>query len=205
MNFRKAVSDWAEYLGLGKIDLTANSELLKLMSNSHNISDVGFGVSQALLIIVESLLLRQKQTLFLEQPEIHLHLRMQMNRADFLLASSVKVYFINESAEVKEIKLDPIKGIILGSNDFFMEFDYENEKMFKLSRANQQKGGDILKEPNKHHKGFRSKDKKPIYLCIDEEHGAFEVFSLNLVHEGECNYIGEYVLNTKSPSTHKWE
>lgn len=174
-NFRKAVSNWADYLGLGKIDLSSDSELLKLMSDGYNISDVGFGVSQALPIIVEALLLRKKQTLLMEQPEIHLHPRMQMNMADFLLASSlndkniviethsehiinrvcrrimehpelgsfVKVYFINKSdegdAKVEEIKLDPVGGIMLGSTDFFMEFAYENEKMFKLSRINQKK------------------------------------------------------------------
>ncbi len=49
------------------------------------IADVGFGVSQLLPILVIGLRLGKESLLMLEQPEIHLHPRLQANLADFLL------------------------------------------------------------------------------------------------------------------------
>jgi predicted ATPase len=50
-----------------------------------DITDVGFGISQILPIIVEGLLAPPGRTLIVEQPEIHLHPKMQAELADFLI------------------------------------------------------------------------------------------------------------------------
>ena len=49
------------------------------------IADVGFGVSQLLPILVLGLRSHESSLLLLEQPEIHLHPKLQANLADFLL------------------------------------------------------------------------------------------------------------------------
>ncbi|AHK17364.1 DUF3696 domain-containing protein [Thalassolituus oleivorans] len=49
-------------------------------------SDVGFGIGQLLPILVEGLV-RDESTILVEQPEIHLHPRLQANIADFLIAT----------------------------------------------------------------------------------------------------------------------
>ena len=49
------------------------------------IADVGFGVSQMLPILVLGLRSCESSILLLEQPEIHLHPKLQANLADFLL------------------------------------------------------------------------------------------------------------------------
>ena len=49
------------------------------------IADVGFGVSQLLPILVLGLRSDESSILLLEQPEIHLHPKLQANLADFLL------------------------------------------------------------------------------------------------------------------------
>ena len=49
------------------------------------IADVGFGVSQLLPILVLGLRSSESSLLLLEQPEIHLHPKLQANLADFLL------------------------------------------------------------------------------------------------------------------------
>lgn len=49
------------------------------------IADVGFGVSQLLPVIVAGLRAPKGSTLILEQPEIHLHPRLQGKLADFLI------------------------------------------------------------------------------------------------------------------------
>lgn len=48
------------------------------------IKHVGFGISQVLPIIVEGLLMNNSSTLILEQPEIHLHPKIQSSLFDFL-------------------------------------------------------------------------------------------------------------------------
>jgi predicted ATPase len=60
-----------------------------IVSNNNirvTINHVGFGVSQILPIIVEGLILNSGETLVLEQPEIHLHPKIQSALYDFLIA-----------------------------------------------------------------------------------------------------------------------
>ena len=89
--FNVLLQSWMSYLGLGIIELDDHQQdIIKINVNKHNISDVGFGVSQSLPILVEGLSIRNKQTLLLEQPEIHLHPKMQMRIADFLLSLAMQ-------------------------------------------------------------------------------------------------------------------
>jgi AAA15 family ATPase/GTPase len=55
---------------------------------SASIRDVGFGVSQVLPIIVQSLL-SQNKTLLIEQPEIHLHPALQAELGDLFIKSAL--------------------------------------------------------------------------------------------------------------------
>lgn len=50
------------------------------------IKHMGFGISQILPIIVEGLRLIPKETLVIEQPEIHLHPKVQSNLTDFFIS-----------------------------------------------------------------------------------------------------------------------
>lgn len=67
----------------------AESYVIYLKSRSgveSTIKHVGFGVSQVLPIIVEGLRLKEGETLILEQPEIHLHPKIQSKLSDFLIS-----------------------------------------------------------------------------------------------------------------------
>ena len=82
---------WCNYLGIEQInfpDKKDYTDTINLKVGSSNYADVGFGVSQILPVITMSLLMKWHETLILQQPEIHLHPKMQMNFADFLLASA---------------------------------------------------------------------------------------------------------------------
>ena len=85
-NLMEAVETWASYLNMGKLCIDSTDEMLKINLSGRNISDVGFGISQGLPVIIEGLLMHKNETLLLEQPEVHLHPKMQMNIADFLIA-----------------------------------------------------------------------------------------------------------------------
>lgn len=50
-----------------------------------NLTDVGFGVSQILPVVVECFYAPHDSTIILEQPEIHLHPRVQASLADFFI------------------------------------------------------------------------------------------------------------------------
>ena len=55
----------------------------------HDLTHVGVGVSQVLPILVMCLLAASDTTLIIEQPELHLHPRVQTLLADFLLSMSL--------------------------------------------------------------------------------------------------------------------
>lgn len=89
-----AVLDWLQYLGvvheLSARDLGKLGHELKVKTNStdlaHDITHVGVGVSQVLPIVVMCLIANKDATLILEQPELHLHPRVQTRLGDFFLS-----------------------------------------------------------------------------------------------------------------------
>lgn len=81
------VQQWLNYFELGKLDILGDkSGTVSLRLNDQNIVDVGFGASQILPIIIQGIFMDKEQTLLIEQPEIHLHPKMELQMADFLIA-----------------------------------------------------------------------------------------------------------------------
>lgn len=88
------VIDWLKYLGvanqlktLDKGKLGHELTISTMHSNSlHDLTHVGVGVSQVLPILVQSLLSEKGSTLIFEQPELHLHPRVQTRLADFFIS-----------------------------------------------------------------------------------------------------------------------
>lgn len=65
-------------------------QLTKSNNHSSSILHMGFGISQILPIVVQGLLLTEGDTLILEQPEIHLHPKVQSKLYDFLCSLQAK-------------------------------------------------------------------------------------------------------------------
>jgi len=92
-----AVIDWLQYLGVADSVQSRDRgkfghELKVNMSGhnqSHDLTHVGVGVSQVLPILVASLLAEPDTTLVFEQPELHLHPKVQTLLADFFLSMIV--------------------------------------------------------------------------------------------------------------------
>jgi hypothetical protein len=89
----EAVLDWLEYMGIAKNVATADKgklghELKVSISGGsmHELTHVGVGVSQVLPILVLSLLGQSQSILIFEQPELHLHPRVQTRLADFFIS-----------------------------------------------------------------------------------------------------------------------
>jgi len=83
----QSVQFWFKYFfGDVTFELLPHTEtLIQVLINGHAINHSGFGFSQLLPIIVKSLLLKQSETLVLEQPELHLHPELERKLAYFLL------------------------------------------------------------------------------------------------------------------------
>ncbi|MCF2139201.1 MAG: DUF3696 domain-containing protein [Candidatus Lokiarchaeota archaeon] len=92
---------WANYFKFGNIqsEYPQNSDsMFRFRINEYNLKHVGFGISQVIPILIEGIRMKEKSTLILEQPEIHLHPDLQMRLADFFIAMSLsKRYTIIET------------------------------------------------------------------------------------------------------------
>lgn len=93
----RAVLEWLKHLevvsdlkaqdrGVFGHDLRVSTEGV---SGWHSLVHVGVGVSQVLPILVMALIAKPESLLVLEQPELHLHPRVQTRLADFLLSIAI--------------------------------------------------------------------------------------------------------------------
>ena len=91
---KAAVTDWLFYLGVAESVVTVDKGklghelkvVLPGLSQPHDLTHVGVGVSQVLPILVMCLLAEPDTTLLFEQPELHLHPKVQTLLGDFFLS-----------------------------------------------------------------------------------------------------------------------
>ena len=92
-----AVIDWLQYLGVANsVNSTDKGKLghelkvsLSDLDEPHDLTHVGVGVSQVLPILVMCLLADADSTLVFEQPELHLHPKVQTLLGDFFLSMAL--------------------------------------------------------------------------------------------------------------------
>lgn len=99
----KKLNRWFRHLGLGaslmlestmtslggfaRVDIqeTDESNMEKPYHSRFNLRDVGYGASQVLPIVSESVLAPPGTSVFIEQPELHLHPKLQVELADLFI------------------------------------------------------------------------------------------------------------------------
>ncbi len=92
-----AVVDWLSYVGIAEEVKTGDrgkiGHQLQVQTSGlprfHDLTNVGVGVSQVLPIIVMALLAEPPCLLIFEQPELHLHPKVQARLADFFLSVAI--------------------------------------------------------------------------------------------------------------------
>lgn len=111
----------ANNIKTGKIDDTSISIQISRLKNSHmddcvSVADVGFGVSQALPVLVALLCAKKDQFVYIEQPELHLHPRAQFQMADIIasaLSRGIKIIIeTHSSLLIRGIQTAVVKGNI---------------------------------------------------------------------------------------------
>lgn len=86
---KNKVNNWLKKFGV-QVNVEEFKEVinhLKVKQNNLNldITDVGFGISQILPVIIQGFLTSDNSTTIIEQPEIHLHPKMQADLADLFI------------------------------------------------------------------------------------------------------------------------
>jgi predicted ATPase len=88
--------------GLGKRPSDPFQILVAMAGPPANLLDVGYGVSQALPVVVQSVLAERGRMLLLQQPEVHLHPRGQAALGSFfskLIAKDAKRFVIETHSD----------------------------------------------------------------------------------------------------------
>ncbi|EKE05979.1 MAG: hypothetical protein ACD_19C00135G0003, partial [uncultured bacterium] len=106
VHLKKQVNTW-----LNKFNLKVNVEHLediihKVQVNQNSldldITDVGFGISQVLPVIIQGFLSHNETLTLIEQPEIHLHPKMQADLADLF----IEIVFSNRKKPSKYLLIE---------------------------------------------------------------------------------------------------
>lgn len=88
-DLRNNVNSWFKkfnlHIDIGQIRDVIHQIVVKQNSLDLDITDVGFGVSQVLPVIIQGFLSKDKSITLIEQPEIHLHPTMQADLADLFI------------------------------------------------------------------------------------------------------------------------
>ncbi|AYG60011.1 AAA family ATPase [Rhizobium jaguaris] len=96
-SLENAAAEWLVYLGVAASVQTIDSGVfgnrmqvsIEKGAEPHDLTNVGVGVSQVLPILVTALLAPRGSLLIFEQPELHLHPKVQARLADFFLALGI--------------------------------------------------------------------------------------------------------------------
>ncbi|WP_420552397.1 AAA family ATPase [Tenacibaculum aiptasiae] len=91
-DIKKNVNKWLKKFNIN-LDIAQLEEVIHKIKVNHSglhldITDVGFGISQIIPIIAQSYIARKNSITLIEQPEIHLHPKMQADLADLFIQTS---------------------------------------------------------------------------------------------------------------------
>jgi hypothetical protein len=133
--------------------------------NAVNLIDVGYGVSQALPIIVDCLRGDESGTFLLQQPEVHLHPRAQAELASFLgvLAKQQKKRFVIETHSdhlVDRIRMDLRDGKGLKPEDVSLLYFERNNGEAQIHRLHLDDQGNILDPPESYRSFFLAEERR---------------------------------------------
>ncbi len=114
-SLRHKVNKWFSTFGLTlNVDTLQDIiHIIKIKQNnlSLDITDVGFGISQVLPVIVQGFLSREDSLTIIEQPEIHLHPKMQADLADL---------FIEIASKKERKRIIPLKYLLIETHSEYL-------------------------------------------------------------------------------------
>lgn len=92
-----------------------------------NLSDIGYGVSQVLPVVVQSIVRQEAKSLLIQQPEVHLHPRAQAALGTFFarIAKPDRLFVIETHSDylVDRVRQEVAKGTIKSDDVQILFFD----------------------------------------------------------------------------------
>jgi predicted ATPase len=167
LGFQHVVAEWLQNMGLVhsftvepiapdrdeyevRVKASKNSDEVKL-------TDVGFGISQVLPVIVQAFYAPANSTVMMEQPEIHLHPRAQAGLADVLIAAvaaredgkprNVQLLVESHSEHLLRRLLRRVAEEQIKESDLALYFCYAGPNGSAMDRLELDTYGDILNWP----------------------------------------------------------
>ena len=125
--------------------------LVVLGSRSRNLVDVGYGVSQSLPLVVETVLAKSRSVLLVQQPEVHLHPRAQAALGSFFARSVANlgkrlVVETHSDYLVDRVRLAIADGTIKRENVSLLFFERKRART-KIHHIDLDSVGNILNPP----------------------------------------------------------
>jgi len=123
-----------------------------------NLIDVGFGVSQALPVLIESVLAANEKRILIQQPEVHLHPKAQAALGTFfvdLVVSDNKEFVIESHSDyiVDRIRQEVASGRIKNDDVSILYFERDGLET-KVYQISLDKTGNVLNAPDNYRSFF---------------------------------------------------
>ena len=145
---------------------------VKLSGPDVNLVDVGYGVSQALPLLVDPLLGKRGQTFMLQQPEVHLHPRAQAELATYLasIAREKQMRFLIETHSdqlVERLCLDVRdRKTGLGAHDVLILYFHREGPWVRIHPIELDDEGNLVGAPEDYRRFFLQEEAR--YFKVDE-------------------------------------
>jgi len=150
---------------LGKKESDPFQIKVKISGPAFNMIDVGYGVSQVLPIIVDSLREPPGRTFLLQQPEVHLHPKAQAALGSFLglLASGHRKNFIIETHSdylLDRIRMDVRDGKSIKPDDVVILYFERINGCIKIHDLRVDENGNIVNSPRSYRQFFLDEERR---------------------------------------------
>ena len=145
----------------------------KITNDEVNFADIGFGTSQILPIIVQSSMSNKESLVIIEQPELHLHPRVQASLADFFvkLATKKQKFLLETHSDylLERLRYNIIEKNILTEDVaiYYIE-QSEAEKCSTITKININSNGQYSNLPEHYITNFKFEETRMITRKILE-------------------------------------
>ncbi len=138
---------------------------VKTLGQAFNLVDVGYGVSQALPIIVDALQNPKGSTFLLQQPEVHLHPKAQAELGSFLaaLAKSQDKQFIIETHSdylIDRLRMDIRDKKFLGPEDVGILYFEKTTSGVEIHNLEIDEYGNLVNAPSTYRQFFLAEESR---------------------------------------------
>jgi predicted ATPase len=175
LSLRNALSKFGKACGLfdtvtvrrplGKKESDPFQIQIRVSGPAFNLVDVGYGVSQVLPILVDSLMGKAKQMFLMQQPEVHLHPKAQAELASFLahLVKEERKSFVIETHSdylIDRIRLDIRDGVSLKPEDVVILYFQRGAKGVRIHPIRIDQEGNIVGAPRGYRQFFLDEERR---------------------------------------------